>query len=409
MMGMQTGFQAKFNTIPEAILALRAGEIIIVAEGSDPESQGFLLSLAETVDASKINFMASEARGLISLALDSELARRLNLSPIAANNCATNLVSIDADLRFGVTTGISAQDRATTIQVAVAHETIASDLRRPGHIFPLQAADGGLLHRTGQAEAGVDLARLAGFKAASALCSILRTDGELAELSDLFNLAFEKQLKIIKLTDLIAYRLQNERFVERMIELPLPCKYSEDMRIFAYRDNLSGQEHIALVHGDLNSAIRESHSVLVRVHSACLVSDLFGSYRSDDGEQLRIAMEAIVSEGVGVLVYLREEGRGLGLINQLKAYELQDQGYDTIEANQQLGLATDLRNFGVGAQILKDLGLQRICLLSNNPNKSQTLEAYGLEITESRTISVPANRYSKAYLESKKTKLGHQL
>ncbi len=398
-----------FNSIQEAILALRAAETIIVADDKSPSSRGFMLALAESISAGTINLMATKARGLVCLALDSEIISKLELSEMAENiraNQETFTVSIDADLKFGVTTGISAQDRAKTVQVAVANDVKASDLRRPGHVFPLAAIDGGVLKRVGQAEAGTDLAKLAGFKAASAVCSILREDGELAELSDLHALAKELKLKIINLADLVAYRLQHERFVHRMVDVSLPNKFSEEFRVYAYRDALSNNEHIALVLGDVENS---SEPVLVRMHSACLVSDLFGSLRSDDGEQLRAALETIVSVGSGVLVYLRDEGRGLGIVNQLRAYKLQDEGYDTIEANTRLGLATDLRNFGVGAQILTDLGLSKIRLLTNNPKKITALEGYGLEVTECVAINIAASKHSENYLNSKREKLGHRL
>jgi len=398
-----------FNTIQEAVIALRAAETIIVADDKSPSSRGFMLAIAESINADTINLMATKARGLVCLALDTEIINRLELgemSDSANPNQESFTVSIDADLKFGVTTGISAQDRATTIQVALANDVKPSDLRRPGHVFPLAAIDGGVLKRIGQAEAGTDLARLSGFKAASTVCSILRDDGELAELKDLHALANELGLRIINLADLVAYRLQTERFVHRMVDVSLPNKFSEEFRVYGYRDALTNNEHIALVLGDVETS---SKPVLVRMHSACLVSDVFGSLRSDDGEQLRAAMEMIVQEGAGVLVYLRDEGRGLGIVNQLKAYKLQDEGYDTVEANAKLGLATDLRNFGVGAQILTDLGLSQIRLLTNNPKKITALEGYGLEVTECVAVNIAANKYSQAYLNSKKEKLGHRL
>ncbi len=401
-----------FNTINEAIVALRAAQLVVVAEDKSPESRGFVLALAETINAEQINFMASKARGLVCLALDSEYINKLELDEMSENanpNSESFTVSIDADLKFGVTTGISAQDRATTIQVAVANDAKASDLRRPGHIFPLHSADGGVLKRVGQAEAATDMAKLAGLKAASVVCSILRDDGELASLDDLMKLAREHDLKIINIVDLVAHRLRHERFVHRMVDVSLPNKYAEDFTVYGYKDTLSGNEHIALVKGDLSAAISEDKSILVRVHSACLVSDLFGSLRSDDGEQLRMALNQIVTEGVGVLVYLRDEGRGLGIVNQLKAYKLQDEGYDTFEADRMLGFTSDLRNFGVGAQILTDLGLSKIRILTNNPKKITAIEGYGLEITSCEPIRAEANKHSERYLNSKKNKLGHSL
>ncbi len=299
----------KFNSIPEAILALRNGETIVVSEENSDSTHGFLLSVAELVTADAINFMATQARGLVCLGLDSQLIKNLELAEMSEDPNRENFtVSIDADLKFGVTTGISAQDRAITIQVAVANDTKPSDLRRPGHIFPLRAEDGGVLKKIGQAEVGTDLAKLAGFKAASVLCCVLREDGELAELKDLQALAKNHKLKIINIADLVAHRLQHEQFVVRMAEVALPNKYSEDFKVYGYKDTLSGKEHIALVHGDINSG----KPVLVRMHSACLVSDVFGSLRSDDGEQLQTAMKLITEEGLGVFVYLRDEGRGLG-------------------------------------------------------------------------------------------------
>lgn len=403
-------FMPEFNTIQDAIKDLQAGKMILVAEEHNPDSQGFLLALAENITADQINFMTKEAQGLVCLGISGEIADRLELPAMSLNddkNAEAFTVSIDADPKFGVTTGISAADRAKTIQVAVAKDAQTTDLRRPGHIFPLRAVPGGVLRRVGQAEAAVDFSSLAGFQAAAVTCKVLIEDGDLARLSDLFELAAREKLCIVNLADLVAHRLKEERFVHREVKVPLPNKFDEDFEIVGYRDELSGKEHVALVHGDLEAAVKNQKSILVRMHSECLVSDLFGSLRSDDGEQLRAALSMIVEEGVGVFVYLRDEGRGLGLINQLKTYELQDQGHDTVEANRILGFAPDLRNFGVGAQILTDLGLKKIRLLTNNPKKIYALEGYDLEVTDRVAIEIEANQYSEKYLQSKKDKLGH--
>ncbi len=401
----------KFNTIEEAIADIRAGKFVIVADDSDRENEGDLICAAEKITAEMVNFMTKFGRGLICLALDKDRAEALELGEMVdlSNDTMSTAftISIDADPKFGTSTGISASDRAKTIQVAIAEDTKPSDLRRPGHIFPLKAVQGGVLKRVGHTEAAVDLARLAGCKEAGVICEILKDDGEMARRDDLYEFAKEHGFKFITIADLVAYRLKNERFVHRVVEVDLPTKFDEDFRIYGYKDFLSAKEHVALVLGDLTQV--QDQSILVRMHSECLTGDLFASLRCDCGDQLHNSLQQIKEEGVGVLVYLRQEGRGIGLLNKLKAYQLQDQGHDTVEANHKLGFPADLRTFGVGAQILTDLGLHKIRLLTNNPKKIYGIEGYGLEIIERVPIKTTAHKHNHKYLGTKKNKLGHLL
>jgi 3,4-dihydroxy 2-butanone 4-phosphate synthase/GTP cyclohydrolase II len=400
-----------FDTVESAIEDIRNGKMIIVADDDNRENEGDLICAAEKVSPEIINFMSKHARGLICLTLDSETVKKLNLDDMVRENTDANktafTISIDADPRFGVTTGISAFDRAKTIEVALANDVVTSDLRRPGHIFPLKSVEGGVLKRVGHTEASVDLARLAGLKPSGVICEILKDNGEMARRDDLFKYAKEFGLKFITIADLVAYRLKKERFVHRVVDVALPNKYSEDFRIYGYKDALSDKEHVALVLGDLEKAVEDSKPVLVRVHSECLTGDLFGSLRCDCGTQLDGAIKQIREAGLGVLVYLRQEGRGIGLLNKLKAYELQDEGHDTVSANLQLGFPADLRTFGVGAQILSDLGLKEIKLLTNNPKKIYGIEGYGLKITERVPLHYEACKHNEKYLETKRNKLGH--
>lgn len=403
----------QFNTIEEAIFDIKSGKMVIVADDSDRENEGDLICAAEKITPEIINFMATHGKGLICLALDKLTAEKLQLGEMVdlGNDTMKTAftISIDADPKFGVSTGISAFDRAKTIQVAIDQKTKPEDLRRPGHIFPLKAVDGGVLKRVGHTEAAVDLSRLAGLHSSGVICEILKDNGEMARRDDLMEFAKKHNLKFITIADLVAYRLQNERFVHRVVNVDLPNKFDENFKIFGYRDFLSGKEHIALVLGDIQKSILENKPILVRMHSECLTGDLFGSLRCDCGDQLQNSLAQIKEEGSGVLVYLRQEGRGIGLLNKLKAYELQDQGHDTVEANHKLGFPADLRSFGVGAQILTDLGLSKIRLLTNNPKKIHGIEGYGLEIIDRVPIKGVSQKYNSKYLDTKKDKLGHML
>jgi 3,4-dihydroxy 2-butanone 4-phosphate synthase/GTP cyclohydrolase II len=347
---------------------------------------------------------------LICLALDKKRCEELQLGEMVDASSDTMrtafTISIDADPKYGVSTGISASDRSKTIQVAIDDNAKASDLRRPGHIFPLRAVEGGVLKRVGHTEAAVDLARLAGFKQAGVICEILKDNGEMARRDDLAEFCKTHNLKFITIADLVAYRLKNERFVHRIVHVDLPTKFDENFKIYGYKDFLSNKEHIALVLGDVENS---PEPILVRMHSECLTGDLFGSMRCDCGEQLNNSLEQIKAAGKGVLVYLRQEGRGIGLLNKLKAYKLQDEGHDTVEANHKLGFPADLRTFGVGAQILTDLGLKQIKLLTNNPKKIHGLDGYGLEVVDRIPIQGTRQKHNDKYLGTKKDKMGHLL
>jgi len=403
----------KFDSIESAIEDIKIGKMVVVADDSDRENEGDLICAAEKITPESINFMAAEGRGLICLALDKERTTKLKLEGMVNESNDTMktafTISIDADPKFGVSTGISASDRAKTIKVTIDEKTEPEDLRRPGHIFPLRAVDGGVLKRVGHTEAAVDLARLAGLNPSGVICEILKEDGEMARRDDLRKFANKHNLKFITIADLVAYRLKHERFVHRVVDVALPTKFDEDFRIFGYRDYLSNKEHVALVLGDVTEASKQDKEVLVRMHSECLTGDLFASLRCDCGDQLHNAISQIKEAGMGVFVYLRQEGRGIGLLNKLKAYQLQDLGHDTVEANQELGFAPDLRNFGVGAQILTDLGLKKIKLLTNNPKKIYGIEGYGLEIIDRVPIKGGTQKHNSRYLDTKRDKMGHLL
>jgi len=395
-----------FGTIEQAIEDIRAGRIVIVADDEGRENEGDLVCAAELVTPEVINFMATHGRGLICLALTPERCRALDLPQMVEQNTEAHHTafthSVDATARFGVTTGISASDRARTIQVAVDPGTVPSDLRRPGHVFPLQARPGGVLQRVGQTEASVDLARLAGLQPAGVICEVLSADGTMARRPELEQFAERHKLTFITVAQIVARRLQSERLVHRVAEARLPTPRGE-WTIIGYRNDVDTSEHVALVFGE----VKDQEDVLVRIHSKCLTGDVFHSARCDCGWQLECAMDMMVKAGRGVVVYLDQEGRGIGLLNKLRAYALQDSGHDTVEANRELGFQPDLRNYGIGAQILLDLGLRRIRILTNNPMKMVGIDGYGLQILERVPIVPPRTEENAGYLDVKRDKLGH--
>jgi 3,4-dihydroxy 2-butanone 4-phosphate synthase/GTP cyclohydrolase II len=399
-----------FSPVEEAIEAIQRGEVVIVADDEDRENEGDFVCAAEKVTPEIINFMANAGRGLICLTLTRELCENLQLYQMVSHNTdpmgTAFTISVDAHPKFGVSTGISAADRAKTIQVAVAPDALPGDLRRPGHIFPLQARPGGVLERVGQTEASVDLARLAGLTPAGVICEILKEDGSMARRKELFDIARAHNLKFITVAQLIAYRLQKERMVFREATATLPTEQGT-FEVLAYRNMLDGSEHLALSIGNLDD-VSDKRPPLVRVHSECLTGDVLGSLRCDCGTQLQSAMAQIQEYGKGVLVYMRNhEGRGIGLVNKIKAYSLQDAGLDTVEANLEMGFPADLRQYGVGAQILLDLGVQRFHLLTNNPRKIRGLDGYGLEILDRVPMRPQCTVHNQNYLKTKQAKLGH--
>jgi 3,4-dihydroxy 2-butanone 4-phosphate synthase/GTP cyclohydrolase II len=397
-----------FGTIEQAIADIRDGKFVIVADDEDRENEGDLICAAQLITPEMVNVMIKRAGGLICLALTGDRVDALGLALMAEANLddyrTAYTVSIDASPRFGVTTGISAQDRAATIRVAVDPAAVPSDLRHGGHVFPLRARDGGVLQRVGHTEAAVDLARLAGLLPAGVVCEILNEDGTTARRPQLEAFAQEHDITFITVAQLVAHRLKSERLVHRVAEARLPTDHGT-WRIVGYRNDVDSQEHVALVYGEVGNG----EDTLVRIHSKCLTGDVFHSLRCDCGWQLDKAMELIAADGRGVIVYLDQEGRGIGLLNKLKAYELQDRGADTVEANEQLGFKPDLRNYGIGAQILLDLGLKSIRLITNNPRKMVGLEGYGLRIGERVPIVQPAHDENAEYLSTKRDKLGHLL
>ena len=395
------------NTIEEAITDLKAGKIIIVVDDEDRENEGDFITTANNATPTVINFMATHGRGLICAAITEERCNELGLEMMVSKNTSQNetafTVSIDL-MGYGCSTGISASDRSKTILALIDPKIKPEEFGKPGHIFPLKAKTGGVLRRAGHTEATIDLARLAGAAPAGALVEIMNEDGTMARLPQLIEIANKFNLKIISIEELIAYRIKNESIITKDVQVKMPTNWG-DFELIAYRQTTNDQEHLALIKGTWE----KDEPVLVRVHSSCLTGDVFGSCRCDCGPQLHKAMEIIEKEGKGVILYMNQEGRGIGLLNKLKAYKLQEEGRDTVEANEELGFKMDERDYGVGAQILRDLGLRKIRLMSNNPKKRAGLIGYGLEIVETIPIEIISNEHNKFYLQTKRDKMGHSL
>jgi 3,4-dihydroxy 2-butanone 4-phosphate synthase/GTP cyclohydrolase II len=395
------------STIEEAIEDIRNGKMIILVDDEDRENEGDLCMAAQFATPEAINFMATHGRGLICLTLTEEMADKLHLKQMVQDNKARfgTAFTVSIEATHGVTTGISAADRATTIQAAVNPNAKPEDLVSPGHIFPIRAKKGGVLVRTGQTEGSVDLCRIAGLTPAGVICEIMKEDGTMARMPDLEIFACEHNLKIVTIADLIDYRMQNESLIRRMAEATIPSDFGGDFKIIVYENEVDDWQHIALVKGEFN----KDDEVLVRVHSECVTGDIFASKRCDCGDQLHAAMSMVGREGKGVIVYMRQEGRGIGLVNKIKAYALQEEGHDTVEANIALGFKPDLRDYGIGAQILVDLGVHKMRLLTNNPKKVVGLEGYGIEITQRVPIEICPNEDNIKYMKTKKKRMGHLL
>lgn len=395
------------NTIEEAIADIQAGKVIIVVDDENRENEGDFLTAARNATPEVINFMAIHGRGLICAPLTEERCDELDLELMVGKNTATHetnfTVSVDL-IGNGCTTGISASDRSKTVMALIDSDTRPDQLGRPGHIFPLRAKEGGVLRRAGHTEAAVDLARMAGFEPAGVIVEIMNADGEMARLPELLEIAKKFDLKIISIEDLIAYRLQNESLIKKEVAVHMPTEWGE-FEMVAYTQINTGEQHLALVKGSWEP----NEPVLVRVHSSCVTGDIFGSCRCDCGPQLHAAMQQIEKEGKGAVIYMNQEGRGIGLINKLNAYSLQENGFDTVEANLQLGFKMDQRDYGVGAQIIRSLGISKMRLISNNPTKRAGLIGYGLEVVENVPIEIPSNKHNEAYLKTKRDKMGHQI
>jgi 3,4-dihydroxy 2-butanone 4-phosphate synthase/GTP cyclohydrolase II len=407
-----------FSPIPDILEDIRAGKMVVLVDDEDRENEGDIVVAAEHVTPANMNFMVTHARGVICLALTAARCRELNL-PLQVDQNTAQLgtaftVTVDAHPKFGVSTGVSASDRAKTVQVAIADDTVPADLLRPGHINPLRARDGGVLVRAGQTEGSVDLARLAGLKSAAVICEIMRDDGEMARRDDLIAFCQKHDLKMCTIAELISYRLKKEQLVTRIESIPLPTKWGT-FTLHAYQSTTDPEPHLALClggvgeldpHGDV---MPRDEPTLVRVHSECLTGDVFGSQRCDCGPQLDIAMQRIAQEGAGALIYLRQEGRGIGLKKKLQAYKLQDGGLDTVDANVKLGQPIDKRDYGIGSQILRDLGLKKLRIMTNNPKKIHGLDGFGLQITEVVPIRVEPTEHNLKYLATKRERMGHTL
>jgi len=395
------------STIPDAIDDIKNGKMVILVDDEDRENEGDLFMASEFVTPEAINFMARYGRGLICLTLSEELAQKLNLHLMVNDNQSRfkTAFTVSIEARRGVTTGISAHDRATTIRAAIADNVKPDDIVSPGHVFPILARKGGVLQRTGQTEGSVDLARLAGLKPSGVICEIMKDDGTMARMPDLEIFAKEHGLKIVTIADLINFRMKTESFVRRAATATLPTAFGGDFKFIVYENDVDEMKHVALVKGE----ITPEDAVLVRVHSECMTGDVFGSMRCDCGDQLHTAMEIINEAGKGVIVYMHQEGRGIGLVNKVKAYDLQEHGRDTVEANIELGFKEDLRDYGIGAQILVDLGVKKIRMLTNNPKKVVGLEGYGMAIIERIPIEIKPNEDNLRYLRTKKEKMGHIL